>query len=192
MLLKQFTLAHYYPEGSRISAIVEKIREVCLPVSPNAKKPKLGNFTTLLPPFRAHIDEMENFVTGLTIARALYEGNKRGPNFAETQSIDFFRNPGVDTLILRLALSENYHAMIEAYRNELCKFNEWVFPIFGNTYIPHICILEGPGLYEDLEAKRLELKRSLPIHRFRLPFPTIMVKVVENGTTRWEEFDPSK
>lgn len=135
---------------------------------------------------------MRQFLVGLNIARALYGGEKGGEVYAETRGLDFFRNHGVDALIVKILLPKNYHAMIEACRKQLSEFNEWVFPPLGEAYTPHICILEGPGLYEGLLPYLAKLRGSVFIVRFPLLFPTVMVKVIHNGVTRWEEFDPTK
>ncbi len=192
MLLKQFALVHCYPESaSLLTASMAGLRRKCKMLSPQAVEPKLGDHTTLLPPFRAHPDEMRQFSMGLNIARALY-GEGDGKNIAETQNIKFFRNQGVDACVVRILLPPKYHSMIEECRKQLSRFNEWVFPLHGSTYEPHICVLEGPGLYEDLYPKLLELDDTIFIVRFNLSFPKIMVKITENGSTRWEEFNPKE
>lgn len=189
MILKHFTLAHCYPQWSDLSGVVRNLRSKCLEISPSAKEPKLGDHTTLLPPFRAPIDEMKQFSMGLDIARALY-GGKENQSYGETQGINFFRNPGVDAFIVRLGLPAGYHAMIEECRSQLSGFNEWVFPIYGDTYNPHLCILEGPDLYNELSPYLSTLEKLIPTTRFTLPFPQIMVKVKDGEVTRWEEFNP--
>lgn len=193
MILKQFSLIHYYPHNSStLSMSLEGLRHECKQLSPGATEPKLGDHTTLLPPFHAHPDEMRQFSAGLNIARALYDGEKGSEIYAETQGLGFFRNPGVDALIVKILLPKNYHAMIGACREQLSEFNEWVFPPFGGAYTPHICILEGPNLYEDLHPHLAKLRGSVFIIRFPLLFPKIMIKIVDNGATRWEEFDPTE
>lgn len=191
MLLQQFVVAHCYESDSYLSALVGNLRRKCLTVCPGAKEPKLGTHTTLLPPFRAHRDEMVHFAMGLRVAREICGGEKSSHGYAEIQEVDFFHNPGTDALIARLMLSQEYHTLVESCRKELPRFNEWVFPVLGDAYVPHICILEGAGLYETLTQNNLKLKNFFPIHRFRLPFPKIMVKVTEDDTTRWVEFNPS-
>ena len=192
MLLKQFTLVHHYPEStSLLSVSMASLRRKCKLLSPQAVEPKLGDHTTLLPPFRAHPDEMRQFSMGLNIAHALY-GEEDGKNFAETQNIEFFRNQGIDACVVKILLPPKYHSMIDECRKQLSRFNEWVFPLEGSTYKPHICVLEGPGLYEDLRPKLLELDDAIFIVRFNLSFPKIMVKITENGSTRWEEFNPKE
>lgn len=193
MILKQFSLVHHYPHNSSLlSMSLENLRQQCAQLSPSAAGPKLGDHTTLLPPFRAHPDEMRQFSRGLNIARALYGDGKGNEISAETQGLDFFRNPGVDALVVKILLPKNYHAMIEECRKELSRFNEWVFPIFGETYTPHICVLEGQGLYEDLRPHLTGLGKEIFIIRFPLLFPKIMIKTAESGTTRWEEFNPKE
>lgn len=193
MIPRQFCLVHHYPQNSSsLSVAMRNLRKRCRGLSPGATPPKLGDHTTLLPPFRAHPDEMRNFLMGLNISRALYGDDSKTEFLAETQGIHFFRNPESDACVVKILLPKNYHAMIAECRKELSRFNEWVFPIYGDDYHPHTCVLEGPGLYEDLYPHLAELENSVFIIRFRLPFPTIMVKVVESGVTHWEEFDPKK
>ena len=191
MLLKQFSIAHCYEHGSYLSILTAGLRERCTELCPEARAPKLGNHITLLPPFRAHEDEMRQFAMGLSIARALY-GSEESHNYADSCGIDFFRNPEEDVCILRVALPRAYHAMIEECRRRLSDFNEWVFPVLDDSYNPHICILEGAGLYEKLRPALPELKKIAPLIHFTLPFPQIMEKITVGDTKRWVEFDPTK
>lgn len=188
MRLDQFTVVHHFPANTFLSDALQHLRREAKLLSREADTPKLGNHLTLLPPFRAHPDEMRQFSMGLEIAQALYEdgGAKR---FAETHGLDFFRNPGSDALVVKVLLPRNYHVLIEACRKQLSRFNEWVFPVLGGSYAPHICILEGKNLYTDLSPSMSKLGASIFLERFDLGFPKIMVKVLGSDTTRWQEFD---
>lgn len=191
MHLSQFCLAHCYRPNSYLSVVVDNLRRRCLELCPSAEPPKLGNHTTLLPPFLAHPDEMKNLARGLRIAGAYY-GKDGINNYAKTQAIDFFRNPDLDACVLKVVLPRNYHDMILECRKELPSSNEWVFPISGDEFNPHICIAEGENLYDVVSRNLSELDRIAPEVGFLLPFPTIMVKEYKDGVARWSEFEPGR
>ncbi len=189
MLQKQFCLVHHYREGTRLSIVIDNLRRRCREICPDADTPKMGNHTTLLPPFRAHPDEMRNFATGLAIARALY--NKEDPSsYAITGAIDFYRNPNSDACVVEVVLPKSYHDMIEECRRQLSDFNEWVFPLLGEVYRPHICILEGVDLHGQLLPNLQELSTIAPPTGFLLPFPKIMMKESCGDSSHWIEFCP--
>jgi len=192
MILKQFTVSHCYPGRSHFAAVIGGVRRECLKITPTAKSPKLGDHTTLLPPFRAHPDEMRHFSMALEITQTLYEPIRTHRNEAKTKEFDFFRNPGNDALVLRLCLPEGYRSMIEKCREKISDFAEWTFPPHDNIFHPHVCVVEEACLYSKIQPHMRRIQGSVPTIRFHLPFPQIMVKVVENGNTHWEKFDPKK
>lgn len=192
MITKQFIVAHFYTRSSPLSMLVGSARRFCKKVHPPAKDPKAGDHTTIIPTLRAPVDEMRHFSMGLRIAKKLYGTEKSRRNEAKTTGFSFFRNPGSDAFVLNIALAPSYEDMIGECREQLSEYCEWVYPLLGSTPCPHACIAEGPGLFDSVEPYTRQIHVSAPIVKFHLPFPKIMIKIVENGVTRWEEFDSEK
>jgi len=192
MKTHQFVVAHRYLDHSALAGIVNSLRKECKKICPTAKEPKLGNHTTILPTSRSPIDEMRQFSMGLKIAESLYGTKKSHQNEAKTIGFDFFRNPGNDAFILRLAFPEHYQEMMVECRRQIERFSEWVFPLHSTVVNPHICIIEGKDLFLELEPNAKYLRGHHHTTRFHLPFPQIMIKANVGENTRWEEFDPNR
>lgn len=192
MITKQFIVAHFYPHTSPLAMLVGSARKFCRKVHPGAKEPKAGDHTTIIPTFRAPLDELRHFSMGLRIAKKLYGTEKSRRNEARTLDFNFFRNPGNDAFILNIELAPGYQEMIEECRQQLSGYCEWVYPLLDDVPRPHACIAEGEGLFPSIEPYLKQIHVNAPIVRFHLPFPKIMIKVKECGSTHWEEFDPEK
>lgn len=190
MILEQFTFVHRYKRDSVISRVVDEIRAKCKEIYPNAIEPKLENHTTSIPPILAPLDEMRYMTIGLGIQDVLHGEVCSERNKAEVERLDFFRNPGNDALVLRLKVSAEYKEFVCFWRENMHKFTNWRFPPFGDTYNPHICIIEGPGLFEDIGKHMHEIEKLVQPINFYLPSPKVMIKVKKGNESCWEEFDP--
>ena len=192
MITKQFIVAHCYTPSSPLATAVAILRKECKKISPTAKVPKAGDHTTILPTFRAPMDEMRQFSMALSIAEKLCGERNSYRNKARTAGFDFFRNPGNDALIIRIEISQEYRALVEDCRRQLSDFSDWVFPLHDNTFNPHACVIEEQDLFWKLNPHMPRLQRQIPIVGFYLPFPKVLIKIKEGKTTHWEEFDPKK
>ena len=193
MKLKQFVLAHSYSFQSEASRVANILRKKCYTYAPSAIVPKLGNHTTILPPLFAHPDEMRYFAMGLRMMKVAFGETPSSKNEVRGLGINFFRNTKSDALVIDLLLNEDYQETVEACRKELSSFANWVFPLYGEGYHPHLCVLEGSSLYEKLTPYMQSLSQGCGSDlSFTLPSPQIWVKETEKGTSRWELFDPQK
>jgi len=190
MIIEQFTFVHRYKRDSVISHLVDEIRAKCKEICPNAIEPKLENHTTSIPPILAPLDEMRYMTIGLGIQDVLNGEVHSERNRAEVAGLDFFRNPRNDALVLRLKVSPEYKEFICFWRENMHKFTNWKFPPFGDTYNPHICIIEDYGLFENLHPYMNEIEKLVQPISFHLPSPKVMIKRGGKEETHWEEFDP--
>jgi hypothetical protein len=190
MITEQFTLVHCYKKDSVISDIVDRIRAECKIICPTAKEPKLGNHTTTFSPYLAPLDEMRYMTIGLRVQEILKGDVQVESNRVEVKSLDFFRNPGNDALVLMLKLSPEYEEFVNFWRANMHKFTNWKFPPLGEAFTPHICIVEQEGLYEKIYPHIRRIETLLDPISFHLPSPKVMIKRRKGKEHCWQEFDP--
>lgn len=190
MKIEPFTFVNRFTKDSPFSRAVDGIREECIEMCPEAKRPKLYNHSTVFPPLWAPPDEMRVFTAGLSILSAQYGEEESLQNEVKVGGIDFFRNPGnIDAMILRLLMKPSYKARVEFVRRHMHEFSKWEFPLLGDEYNPHICFVEGEGIYEKLAPHTERFEKKVKGLTFHLSFPEIMIKRGEKPNTWWEKFD---
>lgn len=187
-----FTFAQIHEDESPIAVLADTIENECRKYCPTAKKPKMKRHTTVIPPLWATPDEMWFVVSTLLMAGALLGDEPSKFNKAKVSGLHFFRNPGVDAMVLKLDVSKEYRDAVTFCREKMYSFSHWKFDPIGDNYDPHVTIAEGEGLYNATDP-HIELFENLvqPIS-FHLPLWQVMIKVGVGNESRWERFDFKK
>lgn len=193
MKIEPFTFVNRFSKDCPISKAVDEIRGKCKDICPEAKIPKLYNHTTIFPPFWAPPDEMKMFMAGISILDAQYGKVENRRTKVRVSGVDFFRNPGNnDAMVLHLIIAPWYRTRVQSVRKIMHGFSRWEFPLFGDEYNPHMCFVEGLGIYEKLSPHKDKFEAKVRGLTFHLSFPEIMIKTGEKPNTSWEKFDFEK
>jgi hypothetical protein len=189
------TLAIPFAHETKEARLVETMRSACEELGLHGEPAKMGPHATIIPPFYCTEREMK----GMAILSHLTWKWNGGQTEAHAYAIDVFEPPTQDSdvgaIYIALDIDAEYRRYVERH-----KIN-WPFPFkypparrspSDRIWIPHLSVIEAPGLHNAVRGKKAKLGRKLgaiSAHDRLISFgePLLFERVVRGEEKRWEQ-----